>query len=168
MFIVHGAYHFWPKRVGFRNDYCLTCRGAGRSTAIRTFDVGHIFWIPILPVGAWKHWKCERCGKDPHVSPGIRRSFKWVGLVILVILSAASWVAPVEPPDEWMTWVFRIGGPLAAVAVLLHLRRTPKEASLREGLKLVSPAVDTICPFCATPLLAGPRWSCPGCGVFRY
>ena len=52
MFVIHGAYHFWPKRVAFRNDYCFTCGQACRAVAIRTFDVGHIFWIPILPVGS--------------------------------------------------------------------------------------------------------------------
>ena len=48
MFIVSGAYHFWPKRVAFRDDYCLTCQAPRRSIAVRTFDVGYIYWIPFL------------------------------------------------------------------------------------------------------------------------
>lgn len=168
MFIIHGAYHFWPKRVAFRNDYCMSCRGASRSVAIRTFDVGHIFWIPVLPVGLWKHWRCLRCGRDPHVSPRTRRPFKWAGLAVLVVLCAAAWVAPVEAPDEWITWAFRFGGPLAAIWLLVYILRSPKDASLRSELKMVAPASETICPFCTTPLVAGPRWSCPGCGVVRY
>jgi hypothetical protein len=168
MFIIHGVYHFWPKRVAFRNDYCLSCRNTCRSLAIRTFDVGHIFWIPILPVGAWKHWKCASCGNDPHVSPGTRRSFKWAGLVLLMIFAIAFWIEPLDPPDEWISWIFRVGAPVGAALLLAHLLRSPKETSLRQGLRLVAPANDTICPFCAAPLLAGERWSCPGCGVVRY
>lgn len=167
MFIIHGAYHFWPKRVAFRNDYCLTCRCTCRSLAIRTFDVGHIFWIPILPVGAWKHWRCTNCGKEPHTSPGTRKSFKWAGLVLLVLFSALSWFAASTPPDGF-DWTFRLGGPIAAALLLVHLLRAPKGISLRRALKSVTPASDTICPFCATPLVAGTRWSCPGCGVARY
>jgi len=168
MLIIHGAYHFWPKRVAFRSDYCLSCRAVGRSIAIRTFDVGHIFWIPILPVGLWKHWRCVRCGAEPHTTPGTRRSFKWVGLVLLVFFSVLAWVEPATPPDEWVNWLFRLGGPLGSALLLRHLVRSPTELSLREGLKSVPPAEETICPFCNSPLLAGPRWSCPGCGVLRY
>jgi len=168
MLIIHGAYHFWPKRVAFRNDYCLSCRAATRSVAIRTLDVGHIFWIPILPVGFWKHWQCLNCGSEPHTAPGTRRSFKWIGLFLLGFFSVLSWVEPATPPDEWVNWLFRVGGPIACVFLLRHLLTSPKDVSLRQGLKSISPAEETSCPFCNTPLLAGPRWSCPGCGVVRY
>jgi hypothetical protein len=168
MILIHGAYHFWPKRVAFRNDYCLSCRAPSRSIAVRTFDVGHIFWIPVLPVGFWKHWRCIKCGEEPHTSPGTRRSFKWIGLAILILFSVVSWVEPVAAPDEWISWLFRIGGPAASLLLLRHLLRSPKEVSLRQGFKTVVPADDTVCPFCGTPLLAGPRWSCPACGVLRY
>jgi len=172
MFIIHGAYHFWPKRVAFRNDYCLTCGRAGRAVAIRTFDVGHIFWIPILPVGLWKHWRCTVCGKDPHASPKTRRSFKWAGLVCLTLFSAVSWAVPIEsdPDSAWVGWVFRIAGPIGAVLLFVHLLRTPGDPSLRKKLATVAPADETICPFCKTPLVTGnkTRWSCPNCGVVRY
>ena len=135
MLIIHGAYHFWPKQVAFRNDYCLTCRAIGRSIAIRTFDVGHIFWIPVLPVGFWKHWRCTRCGADPHTSPGTRRTFKWIGLAVLIMLSIVFWVAPVEPPDAWMSWLFRVGGPVGTFLVLRHLLTT-REVSRSELSKL--------------------------------
>ena len=168
MLIIHGSYHFWPKHVAFRNDYCLTCRAASRSIATRTFDVGHIFWIPILPVGFWKHWRCVRCGAEPHTAPGTRRSLKWVYLAILIFLSVSSWIPDVKKPDEWFLWVFRIVGPAAGLPLLRHLLRSPKELSWRQRLKFIAPADDITCPFCTTPLLSGPRWSCPGCGVLRY
>jgi len=168
MFIIHGVYHWWPKRVAFRNDYCLSCQAASRSFAIRTFDVGHIFWIPVLPVGFWKHWQCTRCHSEPHTSPGTRPFFKWTGVCLLALLAVISWVEPVEPPDEWVNWLFRIGAPLGGVVLLVNVLRTPRTLSLRKALKSVTPAADILCPFCASPLLAGPRWFCSGCGVLRY
>ncbi len=172
MFIIHGVYHFWPKRVAFRNDYCLRCQAQRRAIAIRTFDVGHIFWIPFLPVGSWKHWKCTICGHDPHVHVKTRRSFKWAGLVCLLLVSVAFWVTPIES-DPSMTvvgWIFRVVAPPAAALLLLHLLRSAKEPSLRQHLSTVEPAADAACPFCGTPLIAGSgaRWSCVGCGVVRY
>jgi hypothetical protein len=172
MFIVSGAYHIWPKRVAFRDDYCLTCQTPRRSIAIRTFDVGHIFWIPILPVGFWKHWKCILCGQDPHVSPKTRRSFKWAGLVCLTIVSAMFWAAPVEgdPDSVLLAWVLRIAAPAGAILLFVYLLRTPRESSLREKLATVPPASEVVCPFCNIPLATGAsaRWSCPNCGVVRY
>ncbi len=168
MFIIHGAYHWWPKRVGFRNDYCLRCKAERSAVCIRTFDIGHIFWIPCLPIGLWKHWKCSVCGRDPHKNPKTSRMAKWIWLAFLVVLSASFWIAPVEPGDAAITWIFRIGAAAGALLLLINLLRTPKDPSLREKMERVLPAMDSICPFCRTPLLGGERWSCPMCGVVRY
>jgi len=169
MLLIHGAYHFWPKLVGFRNDYCLPCQAPRRAIAVRTFDVGHIYWIPILPVGFWKHWKCTACGRDPHVTVKTRRSFKWAGLACLVIVSLFSWMAPAES-DPAFHWALRIVPLILAVPLLWHLLRTPAEPTLKARLQMIQPAADSVCPFCATPLLAesNGRWSCPACGAVRY
>lgn len=168
MFIVTGAYHFWPKRVAFRDDYCLSCQAPRRSIAVRTFDVGHIYWIPILPVGFWRHWKCTACDRDPDVSSKTRRSFLWAGLFCLVAVSAILWGALSATDLGGSGWILRIAAPVAAIALLIYLLRTPRTTSLRERLAAISPAADAVCPFCSTPLLAGTRWSCPACGVVRY
>jgi hypothetical protein len=169
MFIIHGAYHFRPKPVAFRDDYCLSCQSPRRSIAIRTFDVGHIFWIPILPVGRWKHWKCSTCGNDPHVNPKTRRSFLWAGLLCLIAVSLGLWAAPDLEPRV-TAWILRIAAPSAAIWLLMYLLRTPKGPSLRERLAAIPAAADAICPFCATPLIcgSGTRWSCPACSAVRY
>jgi uncharacterized membrane protein (DUF485 family) len=167
MFIHAGAYHWWPKIVEFRNDYCLSCGGPRRSVRIRTFDVGHLYWIPILPVGFWKHWQCTACQRNPHQSPKTRRSFKWVGLVVLVLFSVTFWAVPVAPDFVTGSWIFRVGGPVAGILVLWHLLRTPEDPSLKERLATVVPASETMCPFCGTPLIGGHHWSCPNCGVVR-
>jgi hypothetical protein len=169
MLIVHGVYHFWPKRVGFRNDYCLGCQKPRRSWAIRSFDVGHVFWLPLLPFGFWKHWKCSECGRDPHVHTSTRRSFQWVGFGCLVALALIFWFSPIAADDSF-SWFFRIAPLVGATFLLLDLLRNPGEPSLKERLAMIPPAADVFCPFCNTALAAtsaGP-WSCPACGVVRY
>jgi hypothetical protein len=169
MFIVYGVYHLWPKRVGFRNDYCLGCDKPRRSFAMRTFDVGHLFWIPFLPVGFWKHWKCSECGRDPHVQVKTRRSFKWVGFGCLVLLSGMFWLTPIGSNDG-LTWFVRIASAASAALLLMHLLRTPAEPSLKDRLANIQPAADVVCPFCTTILVAssdGP-WICPACSCARY
>jgi hypothetical protein len=168
MFLIHGSYHWWPKRVGFRNDYCLSCEAPRRAIATRTFDVGHIFWVPLIPVGFWKHWSCTVCRRDPHARTKAPRTFKWIGLICLLILSAMFWTVPVDPEVSILAWILRIAPLAGAAALLFQVLLDSKEPSLRERLATIPPATDSACPFCATPLMAGERWSCPGCGVVRY
>jgi uncharacterized membrane protein len=166
--IVYGIYRRQPKRVAFRNDYCLTCGDARRAVLVRTFNVGHIFWIPILPAGYWKNWLCTICGSNPRVTTKTRRGFKWVGLFILLFFSLALWAIPMEPDSKAMIWILRFGFPVGAILTLMHLRRTKKEPSLESKLATIQPASDTVCPFCGAQLLMlASQTSCPVCGVVR-
>lgn len=161
-------HEFRPKRLAFRDDYCLACAQPRRSVQIRTFNACHLFWIPVLPLGFWKRWRCTACGRLPHVNSGTRRPFKWLGLVILLISSAAFWYMPVDRNLVIFTWVVRIGAPLGAVLTIDHLLRTPKEQSLQRRLSEIRPATDSACPFCGTQLLMlASECSCPKCGVVR-
>lgn len=171
MFLIHGAYHWRPKRVGFRNDYCLSCKAPRRAIATRTFDVGHIFWVPLIPVGFWKHWACATCRRDPHRSTKARPFLKWIGLGCLIILSGMFWSVPINSEDvAILAWILRIGPLVGAAVLLFQLLTGAQEPSLKERLAEIPPATDSACPFCATPLMVGPsaQWSCPACGVVRY
>jgi hypothetical protein len=168
MVIIHGMYNFRPKRLAFRNDFCLSCGRPRRSVRIRTFDMWHIFWIPILPLGFWKRWICTACGRQPHVSTKTRPFFIWVGLSILLILSAAVWAMPIDRDFVTGIWILRVGAPLGAILVFVHLLHMPKGPSLRERLATIRPASDTVCPFCGVQLLTlASQCSCPVCGVVR-
>ena len=170
--LIHGVYHWWPKRVGFRNDYCRSCEGPRRAIATRTFDVGHIFFVPVLPVGFWKHWSCTQCRRHPHAAVQTRRIFKWMGLVCLILLSVMFSTLPVPDPSvATLALALRLLPAGGAIALFINLLMTPKDPKLRELLAAISPAEDSVCPFCATPLMAGNsggRWACPACGVVRY
>ena len=167
MVIVHGLYRFKPKLVGFRNDYCLTCNTVKRAVAVRTFMVIHLFWIPLIPLGFWKEWECSECENHPHAYPGTRRSFKWAGVVALVIMSGVLWMMPPDPEFSapWL-WAFRIGTSVGALLVLRNLLTTPPDVRLKS--ELVFPATEMECPFCGMPLVVAERYYCPGCGAVRY
>ena len=168
LLIIHGIYQFCPKRLAFRNDYCFSCGQPRRSAQIRTFDAWHIFWIPILPLGFRKRWRCTVCKSQPHVHPGTRRGFKWAGLVVLLVFAFAFWAVSLTPDIRILGWVIRFAAPLGAVLTLIHLLHTPKDLSLKERLATVPPASDTVCPFCgSTLLLVSSRCSFSNCGVVR-
>ena len=169
MLIIHGLYRFRPKRVEFRNDYCVRCKMPRRAVRIRTFNAWHIFWIPLLPLGFWKRWYCTACRKPPHEFPGTRRAFKWIGLFLLLIFTALFWLMPSDPEfPAWVMWLLRFVTPIGAVLTVLHLMKSPKDPRLQDELAKVPPAADTTCPFCGTQLLMlASQTSCPNCHVVR-
>src|SRR5690349_21622497 len=94
--VIHGTYHFGRRILAFRNDYCLTCAGPRLANLHRTFDVLHVFWLPILPLGSWSRWKCGTCGSNPHARAATSRALKWAGIACLVIGSVVFWAAPAD------------------------------------------------------------------------
>jgi tRNA(Ile2) C34 agmatinyltransferase TiaS len=89
-------------------------------------------------------------------------------LVILVLVAFAFWADSPEPDAVAGFWTGRIAAPVGAALPLRHLLRTPKEPILQARLATISPAADTVCPFCGAQMLVlGSQCSCPVCGVVR-
>jgi hypothetical protein len=172
MLIVHGIYRFSKKFTAFRNDFCANCGLPCGAVQIRTFDVHHIFWLPLIPVGFKKRWYCTRCDQQSDVYAGTRRPFKWIGLFLLLLLSPLLWFLPLEGEQDRGFVIFirvlRFGAPFAAILTAWHLRRTRNERSRQDWLSHVPPADDANCPFCQTPLMVlSGQGSCPSCGALR-
>jgi len=170
MLILHGTYFWFHRVVGYRNDYCLTCGVERMAFQHRTFDVHHIFWIPILPLGIWKRWRCSVCGNDPHASPRTRRSLKWAGIVCLALFSLSGWAVSTseQPDDAAFIWGMRLGGPIALVWAVWATIKSPRDIDLREKLRTVRPVVELTCPLCKVNMLpTEPAWQCPQCGIKR-
>jgi hypothetical protein len=170
MLILHGTYHWGRRLVAYRNDYCLACDAPRLAFQHRTFDALHVFFIPILPLGLWKRWRCSVCGQDPHERTRTRKSMKWVGVVALVFFTLpAFFVSPAEKPEDfYWIWGFRIGGPIAILWAIWATLRSPSDENLKERLRLVSPIMDATCPVCDIMLMpTEPAWQCPNCGMRR-
>jgi hypothetical protein len=117
LIILHGVYKFRPQTVAYRNDFCLTCMKSRRALAVRSFYVVHFFFIPLLPLGFLKEWHCVACNSDPHVHPGTRKYFKWLGVAVLVVFAAVAWLVP--DPDQY-TWVSRTLLPVSYTQIRAH------------------------------------------------
>jgi hypothetical protein len=168
MLVIHGTYRLFPRRIAFRNDSCLTCAAARRAILISTFDVIHVFWVPLVPIGRWKRWTCSVCGKRPDENRESRRSFKIAGLILLIVFAVVFWLTPVDAQEPAASWIFRIGFPLGALATAIHLARWTPKPGYKEALQTVAPANDLACPFCAVPLVqATLDCYCPACQVKR-
>src|SRR5258708_19818438 len=100
-------YSFGRRLVAFRNDFCLSCGVARIAYRHRTFDVIHVLFIPLLPLGFWKRWYCGICGRNPHAIGRSSRPFKIILAALLGILAVSTFLAEAGPKDVGVMWFLR-------------------------------------------------------------
>jgi hypothetical protein len=165
--LIEGVYHWRAKPVAFRNDYCISCRGERLAIQVRTIDVFHVFWIPVLPLGVYRRWWCTECGSRPDLSRTARRSIKVLAAVVATLMAPAFWLAPVPPEDEATFWFLRAGFALLSIAAWWWVARGSDDVERRQHLARIAPNQATECPFCKIALRHEEPPSCIRCGIVR-
>lgn len=166
MLILQGTYHWFPRPVAFRRDYCRRCDAETTSVLIRTLDVIHVFWIPVLPIGRWSRWFCSTCGQRPHEAVETRRGFKIAAAVVLALMIVAVWIG-VSPGDvdAPTLWTLRLGLPAVLALTIWAILRTPPGSSFKERLSEIRPHAGPECLLCGGVLEVGVQERCGTCGA---
>jgi hypothetical protein len=168
--LIDGVYHFRPKPVGFRNDYCIPCGTERVAIQVRTIDVWHVFWIPVIPLGAHRRWWCLECGRSPDLAKTARRSIKILLAVVLGGLAALTWsVSPPSTDSDEMTavWVMRVVFSGLLLATVWWIGRGSDDVRRRELLRGLAPSQATECPLCKITLQLTDPPQCIKCGIVR-
>lgn len=172
MLLHWGLYHFDRRNVGYRNDYCRRCAAPRLAIRRRSFDVLHVWWLPLIPLGYWKRWRCEVCDSNPHERTTTRPALRWVGTLIVLLLVVAAWMLDIDPADRedfWFAWVMRVGGPIGFLLALRASLWPPREPDFERSLAAVTPNQEPNCPLCKGPVApALPRWRCTRCRAERF
>lgn len=106
MILIFGTHRFAPRPAGERDATCRSCDETVTAVRESTFDMIHLFWIPLIPLGRHERWRCPSCGADPFAP--IQSRFIRVVLVCIVLATAAwSWVAHPSKIDETSLWIIR-------------------------------------------------------------
>jgi hypothetical protein len=167
MILIHGTYHWARRRKAYRGDFCLSCQSFVVAEQYRMFDVGHLFWIPLLPLGFRRRWHCTTCGKDPHARLDSGRWAYVLGTLVTIIFAALAWAMPMSPQDVGVTWGMRILIPALAVFFGYRSITYQPPVKLRDALAVVPPFPDDLCLYCRTPLQGGATKYCRACDVER-
>jgi hypothetical protein len=165
MFIVYGSYRLAPRLVAYRNDWCNHCAKPVLAQQWRSFYIGHVFWIPFMPLGFYKTWRCKVCARNPR--DRLRTSIGMIiaGLVAVTVIFVIMLAGPYTGKDAIMFWGMRgfFGGLAVVFALWLRsrLRELPPEQK-------VEPLRNEQCLICDGRMTDSPRWHCVECGVIRY
>ena len=164
MLIIHGVYRWSPRRVAFRRDYCRRCEVGTLSVLVRTFNVVHVFWVPVLPLGAWGRWLCVRCDTNPHASARTRRSFKVALVVLAALFNLVAWLTPQRTTSDLEVLIMRAVTLVLLVVSIRWAAHHRPEPNFTSRLAAVRPYDWWECPLCGGQLLqAPPLVQCPSC-----
>lgn len=154
MILLFGRYQFNRKRIAYRNDFCLSCEEQRVAEKHRTFDMGHVFFVPILPLGNHDRWHCTQCGNNPHARVRTSRTLLIVFAVAVGLFTIVTWTGPFLPPSESaiMIWSMRLIFTLGFIALVLGLRKKEPEVGLAEKLSHVVPLSMDQCARCGNGL----------------
>ena len=179
MTIIYGTHRFGLKKTGACNDFCNCCEKECLSEEWQSFNCGHVFFIPVLPLGTKKKWKCALCGNDPRGRYKTSKFMQVLGVIFLPIMFAPAvliaWRRFVSPAPsgelEPMTSVYVVGGIFGAVWLsLVHSVFFAKKSSAKEDERrgAVVPLDTAKCHYCQGALSPGPEIRCVPCGVRVY
>jgi hypothetical protein len=164
VFVVYGMHHFAARTVGFRPDFCVSCQNEVISVESRSFDVGHIYWLPLIPLGFRRHWRCRTCGQNPR-SERTGVVVQGLAAAMFFVVSIITWMEPASADNATFAWAVRIGLPLLGLALLANLRkRKAEDHALRDRLRRLK-SVGDACPLCGQRVSAGPERRCTKCGA---
>ena len=154
MFILHGTYHLGRKRLAYRNDFCLTCERENVAEQWRTFDLFHLFFVPVLPLGFWKRWHCAACGNNPHERVRTSKTLIIVFAAVVGLMAALFWMPPLIPPpaDAQTFWTMRLIFSLGFPALVFWATRMKPVIGLKERLRQVKPLPTDSCWRCGGSL----------------
>jgi hypothetical protein len=134
---------------------------------IKTLDVWHIYWIPLLPLGVYGRWRCLYCGEPPDVAGTARQSIKILAAIAAVILAIPFWLTPVEPGTAVVVWSLRLACSIAAIGAIWWIAAGSDDVERRKRLAELPPNHTPDCPLCNVAMLPGDTWRCPKCKIVR-
>jgi len=166
--VIFGMYKFAPTLVAYRADYCLTCKEFTVSEHIRSFYVGYLYWIPLLPLGFWKQWFCAECSYQPHVRTETGRGMLILGGLLALLFAAVYWdTIPGTFGNPILNWFMRIAMPVAAVIAFKTAARRGNTPELEEKLRRLPEFKDGNCLYCTEQLVRDPKTRCLNCDIER-
>lgn len=163
MLVVYGSYRWLPKVTAYRSDWCNVCKKEVVSYRYRRLYVGHVFWIPLLPLGLYQTWHCGECRNDPRTR--VRTSIGYfvggiIGFLLLLTLLVFGDVQDLGDKRFWLEALCILGIGGLAFGLRLRLRDPPVTHP-------VKPLANVKCLVCETMLPAGLEPRCGQCGTTR-
>jgi hypothetical protein len=164
-----GVYKLAPKQIAYRQDYCIHCQCNRVAFLDRYWGILHIVFVPILPLGRVRSWRCSSCNLHPRLKAIPLDAWRVIlAFVAFVPMTFAFWCMTPEPDTAETIWLCR--GLLSVGVIWLAWwisgqMRAPgwvKQRAKEAGLVSTN-----ICIRCGSGMVSTEPAHCPACGLER-
>jgi hypothetical protein len=164
MIIIFGNYKIASKITAYRSDWCNHCEKAVVANQVRRFYLGHIFWIPLIPLGFHKTWICKECGENPR-----DRTQTSIGLLVIAaitfgIMGVFTLFAPYVGRDAGIGWIMRFIFIGATIGLIYWIKYRIRDIPMTKDVPALN---NDKCLMCSGPMKDIPNHHCLDCGVIR-
>lgn len=167
MILLHGIYKFGKKRIAFRNDFCNHCKAQHVAEQYRTFNMWHVFFVPLIPLGYCSNWHCTACGNDPRERTKESPTLLIIGMALFGLVGILGLFGAITAKKDRFMMLMVGSGFLAASfgcwAILRWQQNEPDGPNEK-----VEPLTGDTCPYCSGKIVETPHCHCSECGVRRY
>ncbi len=166
MLIIHGHYRLAPKLVAYRNDWCTHCDKPVLAQQWRSFYLGHVYWIPLIPLGFRKKRQCTQCGGNPRERVRASLTVIIAGLLTFLLAFVITILVPHNDDEATIVWTLR--GVFGCLAALFAVWLASRSAEQPLPAKYVEPLRNDRCLICGGRMTDFPQGHCVNCKVIRY
>lgn len=161
--VISGVYYLGKRRVACRNDYCTACKRMTFAEGIRPFVIGHIYWVPLFPLGWRRYWYCSLCHHETDERRPTRPLIMWLALgtaLLVLAIGVGAWL-------DWSTEgiVPGIATGIGLVAACVFGLTRSRHDAYSKARRSVVPLSREQCPYCKGPLLPKRIPHCYTCNI---
>lgn len=163
--LIWGMYEIKKLILGYRQGLCNYCNAPVLIWRRRYFRLGHLFFLPLLPLGWAECWICSQCENDPDVRYADNVRFLRGAAVFFAVTGLFLFIGSFfGAKGEDLRVLTYVGlGLLAAAAALVRYAR-PKPQPIPPKITR-----DTEhCLRCRGALQTEPHLHCPACNLRVY
>jgi len=165
MLLIHGIYRWAPRMTGYRDGWCNHCRQVTHALQVKTWNVFHLYWVPVLPLGRYTALHCAVCKLDPTSRVSEPPALLFIGIVCFSLIFAAVMFAAFPPADQQTAWIVR-AVMLGLIIVCAYKLRQRWKRPLPTAAAYIYP--DSLSKFCQNPLVPmHDSWYCEPCRLVR-
>jgi len=110
MLFIFGTHLFGLRRYAYKYMMCGNCGTPRLFIQTRGFAWGHLFWIPLVPLGYQYSWHCAACAKENNTMPtsfGIKLILLITLFFVFYMLTLGEWATNLGESVIW--WQLGVG-----------------------------------------------------------
>jgi len=135
MFYIFGTHYFGSRNYAYKWMECKSCKMPRVFIQSRAFAWGHLFWIPLVPLGYEYNWHCTACAKDDNrKQTPMFRKFTYLLVLTLILLFVMQYNEKSDLGEALIWWQVGIGSLILWTLYAMAFHFSTKKKTMKKYL----------------------------------